>query len=69
MVQSSVVWIDARKTIPVGIRDVLIVISPSMKVQIGHYNRGEWLPRIDPEEGAIMYWADLPDAPLPRDRG
>ena len=68
MVQSSVVWIDTKETIPANNRDVLVFVSPLVGVRIGHYNRGEWMWQPDRNEGKVIYWAEMPDLSSLQDR-
>lgn len=60
----AVLWIDARDTIPINDRPVLIVLANNWTIDVGRYKDGEgW--RCHNVQAEVAYWADYPDTPPP----
>ena len=61
---ATIVWIDARDTVPINKRLVLIVHANNWLVDVGCYAT-TWTSHGEPAK--VKYWADFPDAPPPPD--
>lgn len=60
---AGVTWIDARDTVPINARPVLIVRGKDWSVDVGQHQRTTW--HAHGEVAVVIYWADFPDAPPP----